>query len=254
MNVLLIHGNGGASSRFRPFLERLEKEPAPLVKAWVPELPGFEGRPLPEGPVNWEVFLQPLQDVVGDRPDEAWILYGHGIGGSILLEWAGRGFPLGNRPSWQPQGVLLHAPIGASLGHRWFPKVMKVKVMRSLIHWLIYQKWLQKAWEKKLFLQPEQIPGNLRDQFFADYQSCAAFPHFFDLIDEDWYRKVQAQLREQAFHFLWGEEERVVASRFLQYWKDDFPNATFELIPGWDHFPMLETPEAFFQKMMQLLQ
>lgn len=253
MNLLLVHGNGGASSRFKLFIAHLEKDDQSLTKAFIPELPGFEGRPIPGGKLDWKGLIRPLQTVISDRHQQEWVLYGHGIGGSILLEWASRGFSLTETVSWEPKAVILHAPIGASLAHRWFPKVMKVRPMRALIHWLIYQKWLQAAWEKKLFLKPDQIPAKLKDQFFRDYRQCKAFPGLFDLIDEAWYAQVRSRLNEYPFRFIWGEKERVVASQFLQYWKNDFPRSHFELIPEWDHFPMLEQPTEFYDKMKQLI-
>ncbi len=253
MNILLIHGNGGASSRFDLFVGRLQAERPEGVAAFIPELPGFEGRPLPTRAVNWETFLQPIQKLIADHSEEPWLFYGHGIGGSLLMEWAGRGFILPSGHRFQPKAVVLHAPIGASLAHRWFPKVMKNRLLRSLIHWMIYQKWLQKRWEKKLFLHPEKIPGNLRDRFFSDYRHCRAFPHFFDLIDEQWYTKTQQKIGGYPFYFLWGVKERVVASKYLHFWKQDFPASAFELVEHWDHFPMLEDPDTFYEKIMERL-
>ncbi len=251
MNILLIHGNGGASSRFQLFLDKMAAEQPGGIEVFIPQLPGFEGRPLPKGKVAWDIFLQPLQELIEMRADQPWLFYGHGIGGSLLMEWAARDFVLLSGQAFHPDSVVLHAPIGASLAHRWFPKVMKFKGLRSLIHWLIYQKWLQQKWEKKLFLHPKKISSELKDRFFSDYKNCSAFPHFFDLIDEKWYAEVQQKISHFPFYFLWGAKERVVASRFLGYWKKDFPAASFELVEEWDHFPMLEDSGRFFTKIME---
>ncbi|MCB0587789.1 MAG: alpha/beta hydrolase, partial [Phaeodactylibacter sp.] len=82
--------------------------------------------------------------------------------------------------------------------------------------------------------------------------TCAAFSLFFDLITPAWYRSVQQFLQDERYYFIWGEKERVVASRFLKYWRKDFPHSTFDIVPGWDHFPMLDQPEEFYNKIIGL--
>lgn len=220
----------------------------------IPQLPGFAGRPLPADAPYWDQFMLALGKTVAHAPEANWVLYGHGIGGSLLLEWAARNYALPDGTHLQPEQVILHAPIGASLEHRFFPKLMKPAFIRHFMHWLIYQPAMQSIWEQRLFLYPDQIPADLRRQFFADYRTCAAFPVFFDLITPTWYRQTQQQLQNGTFHFIWGERERVVASKYLAFWERDFPQATVEIIPEWDHFPMLEQLEEFTHKMVQLIQ
>lgn len=257
MNILLVHGNGGANSRFRLLFDLHRQRSDGQTQLYLPLLPGFEGRPLPgadEAQDRWTPFLTALGKAVSVRPQEPWTLYGHGIGGSLLLEWMARDWRPGPGPAFQPEQVILHAPIGASLRDRFFPKVMKAKVMRSFVHWLIYQRWLRWRWKRKLFLHPDRIPADLLDQFFNDYRRCEAFPLFFDLITPDWYAQTKAQLQGKNFQFVWGERERVVASKYLDYWKRDFPNSQFDVIPGWDHFPMLEQPEDFYEYLLGAVQ
>lgn len=247
-NLLLLHGNGGATSRFRLFRDEVTRQEWP-IRVVVPELPGFEGRPLPDTPAGWAPFLEAVAAAVAPYATERWAVYGHGIGGSLLLEWAARGWPLPDGVPFTPERVLLHAPVGASLQHRFFPRLMRPRPLRSFIHWLIYQPALQTLWERKLFLFPERIPAELRRQFFTDYRQCAAFPVFFDLITPAWYRSVLDRLTAADFHFIWGERERVIASQFVDYWRRDFPAARFTIVPDWDHFPMLEQVPDFISRM-----
>ena len=170
-NLLLIHGNGGANARFQLVLEHARSQ-APDIRLHLPLLPGFEGRPLPDSSDTWALFMDALGQVVATAPEEEWILYGHGIGGSILLEWATRSWILPDGKTFQPKQVIMHSIIGASLQARWFPKLMKWYPLRRFIHWLIYQPVLRKRWEKRLFLNPEAIPQSLRTQFFEDYRFC----------------------------------------------------------------------------------
>lgn len=218
-----------------------------------PVLPGFEGRPLLADPDGWKPFLEALGTTVAGREGEAWLFYGHGIGGSLLLEWAARNWSVAGPASITPQQVVLHSPIGASLQYRFFPKLMRPAPVRQLIRWMVYQPFLQRFWERRLFRHPSKIPEGLRRQFFEDYKRCQAFPVFFDLITPVWYQAVLPRTGDYPFHFLWGDRERVVASRYLRYWQHDFPQAEFELVPGWDHFPMLDEPESFYRKLMELI-
>ncbi|MCB0560272.1 MAG: alpha/beta hydrolase [Lewinellaceae bacterium] len=251
--LLLLHGNGGASARFQPFLQLLGERDAERLSALIPKLPGFEGRPLPEGAISWAPFIEALQrSVEAAGKDGEWVLYGHGIGGSLLLEWASRGWALADGGCLKPHKVILHGCIGASLEHRFFPKLMQPMAVRRLMQWLIAWPALQPIWERRLFLHPERIPSGLRQQFFRDYKTCAAFSLFFDLITPAWYQTVQEQLQAEKFCFIWGDKERVVASRFLKYWQQDFPHSTFDIVPGWDHFPMLDQPKAFYDKVIGL--
>jgi len=250
----MLHGNGGASARFQLFREEVRRE-APNYEVLFPELPGFEGRSLGTLPADhWQPFLEPLQTIVATSdPDTQWILYGHGIGGSLLLEWAARDWSLPGRSGWQPKAVLLHGCIGASLKERWFPKLMQPVFLRRLIQTMVSAPVLRPLWERKLFLAPKSIPLDLRKQFFADYARCEAFTVFFDVINGAWYDRVQKKTGSMAFYFLWGDRERVVASKYLAYWKRDFPNSTFEVVPDWDHFPMLDAPIAFYRKVTDFI-
>ncbi len=251
-NVLILHGNGGSRTRFVPLLKRLIVQ-YPEIQAVIPALSGFDGRPISKQASHWDLFVSEIREAIGEQIDKPWVLYGHGIGGSILMELAARDFRFADGTQLQVSQTILHAPIGATLQYRRFPKLMRPPLMRRLGKWLLTRKSLQKPWEKRLFQDAETIPPYLRDQFFRDYTQCAAFGIFFDLITPPWYEAVREKIRQLPFLFLWGEDERVIKVAHLQHWRADFPRATFEIVPGWDHFPMLEQPEAFTEKFVSLV-
>lgn len=253
MNILLVHGNGGANARFEPMLQLHRAAGSEHFVFHLPSLPGFEGRPLPAAADPWSPFIEALGTVVATDPDGDWVFYGHGIGGSFLLDWAARGWSLPGGGTVRPRGVIMHSIIGASLAERWFPKVMRLRLIRRLIHFLIPLPALRGLWEKRLFLDPDAVPGELRDRFFSDYRQCAAFPVLFDLITPEWYRGRLPLIDGADFHFLWGGRERVVAADYLRFWRRDFPDARFEVVPEWDHFPMLEQAESFYSKITEIL-
>jgi len=252
-NVLILHGNGGSRTRFVPMLKQLISQ-HPELDLRIPKLSGFDGRPIPKKADHWSLFMTELEATISDKLAEPWILYGHGIGGSVLLELAARDFTFPSGERLSVARTILHAPIGATLKLRKFPALMKPPIMRELGKWLLTRKMLRPIWEKRLFQAPQEIPAYLREQFFRDYTQCAAFGVFFDLITPAWYEAIRDQVSEQPFHFVWGEEERVINVGFVEHWRKDFPQSQFEIVAAWDHFPMLEQVEEFTDKFLSWTQ
>ena len=253
--LLLLHGNGGARARFQ-LLFNYQDYFSPGYEMVVPALPGFEGRPyIYDHEDQWRPFLKALGEVVKKKGASVpWIVYGHGIGGSMLMEWASRNWEIEGVQGWRPKHVILHGCIGASLHKRWFPALMRPFWLRQWLQILVSNPKLQPVWERKLFLHPKAIPVSLKKQFFQDYRECAAFPYFFDMITISWYREVQSRIGDRPFYFLWGDQERVVASTHLPLWKAGFPNSTFDIHNGWDHFPMLEDASTFARKLRTIME
>lgn len=252
-HVLILPGNGGSRTRFEPLLGILA-DAHPHLQPVIPALRGFDGRPLPPSTDYWTDFLVDIEACLPPEEEGAdWVFYGHGIGGSLLMELAARGYRLPSGRVLTPRRLILHSVIGASLHQRFFPKLMRPPWVRGLIQRLIVARWMQPIWERRLFRQPAQIPAALRRQFFADYARCAAFPVFFDLITVAWYRRVQATWPVAPPYLLWGGQERVVQARYLTLWQADFPQATIETVPDWDHFPMLDNPADFARKFVTLV-
>jgi pimeloyl-ACP methyl ester carboxylesterase len=61
------------------------------------------------------------------------VVLGHEIGGSIALDLASR------QPN-SMRGLILHAPVGADLDTRLFPKIMSTRPVREIIRRLISAK------------------------------------------------------------------------------------------------------------------
>ncbi|MDX1907243.1 MAG: alpha/beta hydrolase [Bacteroidia bacterium] len=250
-HILVLHGNGGSRTRFEPALALLATE-HPDIRVVIPALSGFDGRPLPDGVDYWDLFLQETGQAMHPYEAEDWILYGHGIGGSLLMELAARRYTFPQGFTIRPRRVILHGAIGASLDRRWFPRLMKPQWIRHLIRTLVASPALRPMWVKRLFLHPERIPADVRNRFFEDYGRCASFSVWFDLITDAWYQRIRPLVRDEPFYLLWGERERVVASKYLPLWTADFPRATLDIMPGWDHFPMLDDPAGFVRKFVVL--
>ena len=233
-NLLMMPGNGGTRTRFTAFLG-IATQQRPDLNPVIPPLSGFEGRPMPSPPTGgspYDIWLADTEQAILKAPEGPWVFYGHGIGGSLLLELARRNYQFPGGLQLQPAQVLLHSCIGASLHLRTFPKLMRPRWVRAVLQSLITFPPLRPVWERRLFLRPKNIPVALRKQFFADYARCAAFPVFFDCITPAWYQQVKAVTFSAPFHFIWGTEERVVAAQYLSLWQSDFPLTSLYQLTG----------------------
>ncbi len=67
--------------------------------------------------------------------------------------------------------------------------------------------------------------------------------------------KLRARLRRIDVPTLvaWGESDRLVSADYGRAFAAEIPGATFELIPNAGHFPYLEQPDAFVQRVLPFL-
>ncbi len=236
VQVALLHGNGGGRSRFQ-FLSR---SPQTGIN-WVPlELPGFGQTPREPGFTSLRDYADSLLErvVVLERPR---VLLGHGIGGSIALE-------LIQYASDELDALILHAPVGAHLDRRLFPKLMKPRFMRKLLQGAITHRLLRRFWRRRLFTAP--LPAAVEKEFFEDYRRGEAFGQMFDLINSAWFESLRPISLPSVV--LWGESERVLSSGQAEAFQALLPTARIERIRGWDHFPMLDQPQHYAEVVARL--
>ncbi|MFN8523995.1 MAG: alpha/beta hydrolase [Chloroflexota bacterium] len=229
VTIVAVHGNGGSADRFGrvvPFVPR----PTRLVAV---TLPGFGGRPLPPGRLSLAGFAEALGDAVAtaSRPR---VVLGHGIGGSIALELA----------RLQPcamDGLILHAPVGARLGFRAFPRLMRLPGALRVGRALFTTRALRRFWVSRVFTAGVSSRGI--DWFFDDYDRCTAFGLMFELITADWFESLTPL--SVPLSLLWGERDRVLDASQVDSYRRIAPNAIIRVIPRWDHFPMIDSPAAY---------
>ena len=106
--IVAVHGNGGGASRY----DLVGPEMPGEVELRAVTLPGFSTVPKDPALRTLGDYADRLADLFDDldRP----VVLGHGIGGSMALDLASR------RPKLFG-GLVLHAPVGASLDTRLFP-------------------------------------------------------------------------------------------------------------------------------------
>lgn len=228
-DVVAVHGNGGGESRYLLVHEHVPED----VRLRAVTLPGFSTSPKDERLVTLADYADRLAEMFDDldRP----VVLGHGIGGSIALDLASR------RPELFG-GLILHAPVGASLDTRLFPRLMHTTLARRLVKRAISSRIPRPLWKRLFF--PSGAPASALDLFFDEYRHCAAFGDMFDLIDRTWFDGI-APVETVPAVLLWGADDRVLKSEQVEEMHRKVPGAEVVVRPGWDHFPMLEQPEEY---------
>lgn len=236
ITIIAVHGNGGGSTRFSRVAEYLPEH----VHFEAIDLPGFNGNPTDPSLDSVAGYADRLAELIDEHAEKTTgaqrpIVLGHGIGGSIALDLASR------RPE-SMAGLVLHAPVGADLDTRWFPKLMSTKPVREVIRRLISVRAVRPIWRTLFF--PIGAPKADTDQFFEGYRTCASFGQMFDIIDFDWFEALEP-VTDLPTILLWGEHDRVLKSGQTAGIAAKAPNARHVIEAGWDHFPMLEQPAEY---------
>jgi pimeloyl-ACP methyl ester carboxylesterase len=238
LTIVALHGNGGGAFRF----ERVHPYIPVDIRFSAVTLPGFAQVPAQPQLNSLTAYAAYLKALIAleKRP---LILLGHGIGGSIALEFAQH-----NEASLD--GLILHAPVGTRLDRRLFPRLMALPGARTLGQWLFSAPVTRPLFKRLLFSRP--VPAAYLDRFFEEYRHCAVFGQMFELISAAWFRGLRPVQLPTAL--LWGERERLLKVDQLADYRALFPRHLVRVVPDWDHFPMIEQPEAYAREITTLAQ
>ncbi len=236
-HVVAVHGNGGGAERFARAAPRMPDDVAlhPIT------LPGFGDRPADPAVVTLRDHAEALAALAEDAPRPR-VLLGHGIGGSLILEL------LQVRPA-VADAVILHAPVGADLDERRVPRALRrrpwlAEVLRRAIATRALRPLLARA------ALTAEIPAADRDALFEGYRRAASFALMWQLIGPEWFAALAPTSLPSAL--LWGERERVLDVRQVRAFTRLLPDAVVRTVPGWDHFPMLDQPDAWAAEVADL--
>lgn len=237
-SLIAVHGNGGGGFRF----ERIEPFVPADVRFLAPTLPGFDDVPQDCSLRTLKDYAFKLREMIRHVPSPI-VMLGTGIGGSIVLEFA-------QHFESDARALILHAPVGARLKTRLFPNLMKPPWARRLGQRLFSSKLARPIFSSLLFESPQNIPPDYLRRFFEAYRQCAAFAQMFDIITDEWFRSLRPINAPSAL--LWGEKERVLTPDQARDYQKLLPNSVIRLVPNWNHFPMIEQPEAFARETLNL--
>jgi pimeloyl-ACP methyl ester carboxylesterase len=235
--IVAVHGNGGGASRFAAVAAVLRGR-ADLVAV---TLPGFSTVPRDPSLRTMSDYADHLAELVaaaGPRP----VVLGHGIGGSFALDLASR------RPELVG-GLVLHAPVGAHLDTRLFPRLMSTAPARAAAKRLIAARLPRPLWRRLFF--PHGAPRHVLDRFFDEYRACEAFGQMFEIITPEWFESL-APVTSVPTVLLWGAGDRVLRSGQTEAIAAKVPTAEVVVREGWDHFPMIEQPEEYADEILAI--
>lgn len=238
-SLIAIHGNGGGGFRFERMLPYIPEG----VTFRAPTLPGFADVPRDRSLKSVQDYAAKLHGMLADLPQGPRVLLGTGIGGTIALEYI---------QHYDADGLILHAPVGTRLDERLFPRLMKLPGMTHLGQWVFSSQLTRPLFKQLLFVDHAAVPSGYLNRFFDEYRSCEAFGQMFEIINSAWWNQLKPSPIPTAL--LWGERERVLSVDQLDDYKGLLPNHLVKTIPDWDHFPMIETPEAYTEVVVELAQ
>lgn len=236
LTLVALHGNGGGAFRF----ERIKSHLPADISFRAVTLPGFADKPADPALRTLRDYAAHLQILLAAEP-RPLILLGHGIGGSLALEFA-------QHFAGQLDGLMLHAPVGARLESRFFPRLMALPGARAFGKWLFSARLARPLFKRLIFSRP--VPNDILDRFFDEYRHCAVFGQMFELITPAWFNALRPV--DLPTVLLWGERERVLTVDQLQDYHRLCPNAVIRTVPGWDHFPMIEQPQEYAREISEL--
>lgn len=237
MTIIALHGNGGGAFRF----ERVKPFIPAAIRFQPLTLPGFAGQPADPTLRTLPDYAAYLRRVIAVEP-RPLVLLGHGSGGSLALEFA-------QCFAAEIDGLILHAPVGTRLESRLFPRLMALPGARRIGQWLFSARIARPLFKRLLFSQP--VPAGYLDRFFDEYRRCVVFGQMFDLITPAWFNSLHSIDLPTAL--LWGERERVLRVNQLDDYRALLPHHLIRVIPGWDHFPMIEQPEEYANEVVKLV-
>jgi pimeloyl-ACP methyl ester carboxylesterase len=251
--LIYLGGNGHCAARLAPARDVLARLVAdgtiPAFTLFDVPYPGFEDRPRA---ADLDHFLADLLQKIGDAlaAAETSLIYATGIGGLLVLGLRARG-ELRDVP------ILLQAPVLWGLEHRLMPRLMRLRPVRGMLHWLFARTWFQRRFVRRYF--ERGVSNDFQQAFFAGYAHCPAAADFFAWLTPAYLRDLERRFAErpdalQGIRVWWGERDRVVGLDELARTESvlgvHWPIQTF---PHWGHYPMIDEPEAWVRAISDVL-
>ncbi len=242
ISVIAVHGNGGGGFRW-------ERLPLPLAEGLGPNdervelhgltLPGFQGTTLPSGTISMSTFTDAIvaEAEACSRPR---VLLGHGIGGALALD------AVAHHPDLV-DGLILHAPVGANLDERWFPKVMSTPVVRRFAKAAVSSPITQALAGPRLF---HDAPPAYGRRFLAEYARAEGFEVMFDLLTAEWFDALPETSVPTTI--LWGDRDRVLQPSQADDLAGRLTHSNRRIVEGWGHYPMIEQPRSYAEVVSEI--
>lgn len=227
--LYLLAGNGSTAEWWRDALPYFIKwQPMPL------ELPGFG-----DNPSHRYGRLEDLAEALLEMTFPGQRIFAVGINGLVVLH------ALVRKPNHFKKVILL-APVGAFLWERPFARVMRFKLVRKLIHWLLsrYPKLFRKKFTDK------EWSDETYQRIANGYRKCRAFQPYFEMVEPysalDLFEWITTPI-----DLIWGRSDGVLGAQQAAAWDSILPRAdlTVTIHETWGHYPYLDDPEGFAREL-----
>lgn len=223
--LYLLSGNGST--------RRWWEDTIPFFKTVRPvaiELPGFGDNP--------DTRFGSLDELAGaliEMTPEKGEIFACGVNALVALQAQVR------KPGHFSKLILL-APVGAFLWERGFVKLMSLKPMRSMIHFLLrrYPKVFRKKFSAQRWTDAQY------DRMGEGYRKCRAFKAYFDFV-KPWTALNLLEWVEGPVELIWGSRDAVLDARQIVAWDSILPRAELriQIREDWGHYPYIDDPEGF---------
>lgn len=223
--LYLLGGNGSMHAWWddaRPHFRH--KAPVSL------ELPGFGANASPR-----YRNLEELAAALLEMTEPGQEIFAVGVNGLVVLH------ALLRQPGHFQQVYLL-APVGAFLWERSFVKLMRIRPLRHLIHFLLQHA--PRLFKRKF---SSQNWTTAQYQRMGDgYKACRAFPAYFDFVNARTALNFFETITDRI-ELIWGTRDAVLDEAQAAAWDSILARAelTFSFKQAWGHYPYIDDPEGF---------
>ncbi|MGD8560801.1 MAG: alpha/beta hydrolase, partial [Gammaproteobacteria bacterium] len=223
--LYLLSGNGGMNSWWSdtiPFFNHYTPSPV--------ELPGFGDNKEP-----------PPKSLAGYA--DALVQLTHP--GQTILACGVNALPVLHAAVKHPehfQHIILYGPIGAFLGDRRLPRLLRNKALQSLARFLLGHVF----WPFRKLYATRHWNSTQIKKIKSDYRRCRAFGLYFDIVRPAVALPLFDQINNKVT-ILWGEQDAVADVHHAAAWEAILPQAqlSFSFQAQWGHYPYIEIPHAF---------
>ena len=217
--LLFLHGAGGFPG-WIPFFERLAKR----YEVLAPEHPGFGMSDKPAGIRNVADMAMYYLDFLDGLGAKDVHLIGHSLGGWIAAELATRNCArLASLTLIAPAGIRIKGlPVGDNF--IWSPE----ENARNLYH--------DQSFADEIIARvpsEEEAELILTNRFMA--VKLGWEPRWYNPALERWLHRIQVPSL-----VLWGEDDKLLPSRYAEVWGREVPDVKVEIIPECGHLPQIE--------------
>ena len=228
--LLFLHAGEGLAPE-RPWLELLSRR----FRVIAPWHPGYGNSPLIDGSGSVDDIAYLYLDLAAALKLDNALLVGACLGGWVAAEMM-------VRSTARFSHLVLVDPLGIKIGGREERDIADM-------HALAPTEYLKLAWADPAKGEVDFTQLS-EDQLAAIVQARNAFtlygwkPYMHNPRLKRWLHRIDVPTL-----LLWGAEDRIVTPAYGKGWGQAIPGARIEMIPQAGHFPHLEQPDAFVERL-----